>query len=641
MARKRKQRKQQAGWTDRGSAFRLDRAYALIGKKQWEEATELLNDFLRKKPNDLDALNLLGMVYQEQRDFRRLWDVTHRLLDLQPDQPYIWANATQVAMANNLPFSARYYVGHFLSTWPDHEQAPDLRKAQQEIEAVCAEIEATDDVAAGAATEDLIAFEMAQMLLSLGRYQEGRAISQQAIQKLPHLAAPLNNLSLSYALEGEFDEAIQIARQVLEQHPDNIHALSNLTQFLVRAGQREEAKRTASRLLEQTPTDGVGWTKQIEAFAYLGDDATVCELYDRPDRSGVAQNTPPFLYHLAAVSFARQGSPDRARQLWQKTLKLDRHFQPAQENLDDLKKPVGERHGAWPFALPQWVPVAWIERVASVVMKHNEAAIRRDLKRLLQENPALNAVIPILLERGDPQGREFALHLAEWTGSPALREFALGQHGPDQLRLRAANIAVDSGLLPRGQSVPLYMKGEQQEMMLLAYEIHTEVQPHSLPKRARQLHIRAHEAVQMGRLTEALEMVEEALGIAPDAPVLLNLKAATLGLMGRKEETHATIRRMAELHPDYPFARCHMAELCAAEGKLEEAYQWLDPVRQRPRLHISEFGALCKANIEVLLAEGLIEGAKSWLGFWEQTDPDSPYLPYLRRRLRQRKFGLR
>src|SRR5437868_5900770 len=78
-------------------------------------------------------------------------------------------------------------------------------------------------------------------------------------------------------------------------------------------------------------------------------------------------------------------------------------------------------------------------------------------------------LVPILLDRGDPQGREFALGLARALKTPkmleALRDFALGQRGSDELRAQAAQVVSEAGLF-EDHTARLWLGGEWREMLL-------------------------------------------------------------------------------------------------------------------------------------------------------------------------------
>lgn len=620
---------------------RLKRARILASQGKFEEANELLEALLRQDATNVEALLLLREIYTEIDDQAGLWYASARLVNLKTSDPAMWRDAFTSSVANMLPFSALYYLEHFLTTWPDHEAAPSLRESLLITRETCDEIRRNFRPSLDATLQDLKGFEEVQMLLMLGHYGEARQLAEQMVDRLPHITVPWNDISLAYAFEGQLDQAIEVAEQVLVRFPDNVSALSNLTQFLVRAGRREEAQNVSERLLVLSPVDGSECFKQIEALTYLGDDAAVTELYERLEAAGFPSNAPlVMIYHLAAVAFARLGNLRRAKQLWKSALKLDRDFSPARENLEDLREPIGKRSGAWPFILEQWVGKKLVETVLLAVCEsRGERDTKRAIRRVLDQNPSLVAVLPVLLERGDSVGREFALRIAMLAELPVLQDFVVSLYGTDESRLEVAQYLVEVGMLPRGQLVPIYLKGEPRDIRLTSYEITGKAQPSGCSRRVEELYLQSYEALQRGDSHEALRLIETALDRDPDKPTLLNIKMVALDRLGREEEARALLHYTAELHPDYLFARCGMAQLCAREGKVDEAHEWLDPLLERPRFHIAEFRALSQALIFTFLADGDIEAAKTWQAMWSQADEDAPSLRELRRRFQQLKSG--
>jgi hypothetical protein len=90
---------------------------------------------------------------------------------------------------------------------------------------------------------------------------------------------------------------------------------------------------------------------------------------------------------------------------------------------------------------------------------------------------------------------------------------------------------------------------------------------------------------------------------------------------------------LVEKYPDYLFARCAMARLCAGDKQIDQAQEWLKPIMSRQQFHVSEFTAFAIAQIEVLEASGQHDGARQWLQMWEQADPDHPGIPIFKRSL--------
>jgi hypothetical protein len=63
-------------------------------------------------------------------------------------------------------------------------------------------------------------------------------------------------------------------------------------------------------------------------------------------------------------------------------------------------------------------------------------------------------------------------------------------------------------------------------------------------------------------------------------------------------------------------------------GELETAEALLKPLLSRKRFHYQDFGNLSEAYLELLAAQGNLDGARSWLNLWTSVDPDHPHLLY-------------
>jgi hypothetical protein len=239
----------------------------------------------------------------------------------------------------------------------------------------------------------------------------------------------------------------------------------------------------------------------------------------------------------------------------------------------------------------------------------------------LQVNPGMAVVLPILFERGDVEGRRFALQISGAAQLPLLREFALGENGTDQERMEAAQRASEIGLLPRGKPVSMVVKGKRSDLLMFGYEITGEAVPNKLSSQAKKAMQATADALNQADFVKAETLAREVVALAPDDPSPQNHLIAALQGQNRDQEAQVLIRQLAERHPDYLFGRVAMARLCVQEGNLDEANRWLEPLLSRERFHFSEFGALCVAQIELMIAEQKFDGARSWLQIWEQVVP--------------------
>jgi Tfp pilus assembly protein PilF len=206
----------------------------------------------------------------------------------------------------------------------------------------------------------------------------------------------------------------------------------------------------------------------------------------------------------------------------------------------------------------------------------------------------------------------------------ALRDFALGQRGPDQMRFRAAQIAREEGLLPEG-TVRLWTQGKWREIIQTTSDIHFEPLFKHRPEVSKLLK-KGIERMQEGDGVEGERLFKQALELAPDSPDILNNLAAAYSLQGRLDESDRLIRQIHQQHPDYLFGTTNLAKIHIHNGELNEAAELLKPLMSRKRMHHDELIAVVETNIQLHLAKNDPEKARMWLNMWEQVDPDHPRL---------------
>jgi tetratricopeptide (TPR) repeat protein len=258
------------------------------------------------------------------------------------------------------------------------------------------------------------------------------------------------------------------------------------------------------------------------------------------------------------------------------------------------------------------------------------------VSNFLAKHPELVALVPVLLDRGDPYGRKFALRLALAAQTPemlqALEEFALGQTGPDQQRIEAANGVSRAGKWPSGPR-RLWIQGEYREILLLGFELDQEPKNVCSNAEAQRLSLEAAHALYGKDPAKAQLLLQRALDLEPDSPVLFNNLALCYQLQGRTEKSRAMVQEMHQRFPDYWFGRITLARTHIQNREFEQARAVLAPMLAARRLHIAEFASLCMAEIDLLLAQGQRTGARSWFDIWKQANPDHPQLEDYRNRV--------
>lgn len=612
---------------------RLDEADRLMNRRQWDEARELLLELYSRYPNHPAVLETLVNFSYDQQDMRGFLTYIYRLSKIMPNDPDIKLNLAGAYITNVYPVLALTVYRQFVVKYPNHPDISRAHEALELLESNVPQLLADFDLSGDEGIQLGAAHDEVRMLMETGQTKQARTTARKLLEQYPDFVPTINNLSLLEFAENRLDEAVAAAKQSLAIDPDNFQALANLTRFLYLTGQTDEAGQYAARLKQATSPLSDIYTKKAETFAYLGDDEAVLEALHQAEEAE-ATDYDAFLYHLAAVAALRQGNEKDAKAYWKKSQKINPHFEIARQNLLDLRLPVGERHAPWPFPLENWIsrePIEEIARIMTVAMRRNDdAAMERGLRRFLDKHPHITNCLPLLLDRGDPAGRELATRLVQAAQTPqlleALRDFALSRRGPDAMRHQAAQIASQAGLLPK--TISIWVNGEQQEIFLMGFEIYDEPHDYNHSPETVDLIQHAIELLNDGNPDEAEEIMLQVLELEPDAPDVLNNLGAIYGAQKRHKEAEEIIRRIHREHPDYFFGIIGMARLHIKEKQLDKAEKLLKPLLQKDRLHISEFKALCISQIQFELADNRLQGAEAWLNMWQDVDPEDPDINY-------------
>ena len=614
----------------------ISRAESLIDEGRWDEAGETLERFERANPGRPEVLRLLLDVYHQKREFASYQHVSRLLLKQTPNDPDVYAMMAGACLANAQPVTALEAFRRFIQRWRDHPFADGARDMVAQLEPMVAA------VLAGLPFPKDQRLELAQMheevlaCVAAGQFELVISAAQRLLARCADFSPALNNLSLAYFMTGRSEEAIRTTRRVLQIDPDNVHAQANLTRYLFFGGHRAEGEQWRRRLRAARSDNPEIWSKKAETFGYLGDDQGVLDAFDEAKRVGYLKAKTPdvaLMYHLAGVAHARQGRMSEARAHWRRALRIMPDLALPAGNLEDAKKPVGERHGPWAFTVDYWLPKDTIERLLDELelldFDGDERSAARAARRFAAKWPGLHDIVEALLDRGDELGRGIAWRLAMALETPEmlakLREFCLSRRGPDAMRLDTAGHLSRKGVIEAG---PMWMwiKGEHREIEAMGFEV-TE-------KPVGELHrepvntwaYNAMQAIGKGNGEEAERLLRKCLDAVGDKPDLLNNLATAYHVQHRDEEAIELIREVHRRWPDYFFGLIAMANLAFEEGNLDRAEEILAGLRRRAKFHVTEFSAMCMAWIRLHVERKQFEAAESWLGMWKNVNPDDPQI---------------
>lgn len=608
-------------------------------------ARRALLELARAHPRSPDLLEAILELAAARGDWRTVASYGQQLLPLQPkaEQPDTLSNLIYAHLQLSNPAIARDYALQLLNQTNDSEK-------QRRVQAVIESTEAFMVTQAEAILpqHQLTKEEKLHLLLQhdwihfyteSGETEKAIPLAEALVQEGLAPIPVLNNLSMNYWTLGQTAAAMATAQQVIDTEPDNFHGLGNLIRFTFLTGQFGQAQQYAQRLKQLTGDRPELYHKQIEAFAFLGDDEAIIAAYNQL-QTHPEEGLSPLALHLAAAAYYRQKKVKTAWRLWRQAVRLEPGFEMAQVCLADHDKPAGERHTPWYWPYKYWLPPDFSEFLGRQLSARNDKVLRQRLMSHLDERPYLLQLFPHMLDRGDKLARELVIHLARLTTlpelMPALYQFACGRYGSDKLRLQAVQIVREkaSELLPATRRVTMWLNGQPRELLLLALKI--DFEPSPTPGRSEEILIKsaeAHELIQADKLDAAEKLVEEIIAAEPDFPTAHSYRAVIAEQRGDTVQVRQLTEEIYARFPDYFFARLAVARLHIQDKRLEEAEALLNPLLKQDELHISEFRGLASAQMELALAKDQPAAARSWLDMWQEIDEDDPQLWYWRQRL--------
>lgn len=193
------------------------------------EARALLEELIAAKPENHDALVLLGQICSSLADHAAAIGYLEKSQIINPNKldtlfslgaEYYFAGRCQealntferlISLLPDFAIAQRYRGLALFELGRDHEAINALEKAL------------TIDPDYAEAMESL-----ANLLMKHYRFDEAERLLKSALEIRPDLVAIQNDLGRFYQLQGRFNEAIRLFRYVLELEPDNRIAVSNI-----------------------------------------------------------------------------------------------------------------------------------------------------------------------------------------------------------------------------------------------------------------------------------------------------------------------------------------------------------------------------------------------------------------------------
>ncbi len=614
----------------------LRRIDDLIADGDFDQAIRDIKDLAERAPHRADVFEAMLMLSMKTNDPNTKLEAVLRLVELQPYMASHHFNLFVVYVQNHFPALALQTGRYFLSRWPDSKLGKDLPKL---LEALGASAREQPFVAQfpGESWIDIFAlYDRVVLESSRGNYEHAVAHATQLLSQAPNFIPAYNNRALAYWLMGESGAALADTNHVLELEPDNFHALGNLARFLRLENRLAEARAAAERLKAVPSPDLEILEKQAETFTYFSDDEAVLIIAAQAEADGVLAKDSPsslLLNYYAGVAAARLGDEKKARDFLNQALEHSKFSRLARQQLQDLDKPVGERDGSGALTLDHWIPRRQVQEfmqvLESATRATNPEATKAAAQKYLTRHPNLTALVPVLLERGDPITRALTQQLARLADTPemwqALKGFAFSAHGPDHVRNQALTVLQEAGQLAKGQAVTFWSRGKPTEINAILYAIDDVPYEPILSPNISQGLAEARVALLQNEPQRAEEALQRALQSEPASANLQYHLALVYLKKGRIPRTRELAEQLVAQHPNFASPRCQLALIALANDHKEKAREHITSLAALEHFHHLEYVQFCRIQVLFhMLVDADHEAAKHWIELWEMKMPNEP-----------------
>lgn len=224
--------------TDREIQEKVDMALSAFKGGNIPKAESLCAGILEKAPNNLEALQMLGLIYANQNKFSQAAELFGRAAMLKPDSAKIYNNLGVAEMRQGNLEHARAAFAKAVSLQKDFKQAHNNLGLVLKKQGKFAESAAALKKAISIDPGYVEAFgNLGMTFLAQGKFAQAAENLQKAIELKPDVAEFHNNLGNAMMELGRFDEAIAAFEKAIEIEPQSAQPHHNLSLVLILTGQ--------------------------------------------------------------------------------------------------------------------------------------------------------------------------------------------------------------------------------------------------------------------------------------------------------------------------------------------------------------------------------------------------------------------
>eukprot|EP00794_Sanderia_malayensis_P009656 gene9656-10644_t len=273
-----------------GRAFQILKASCMIEQKSYKEALELLNELCNTDPENIDCLCRLGEVYASMNDNANAYEISCKILDIQPSSHQALAIKAMISMNEEKFYDAELRLQEAI------ELHNDLSHYHHLLGQVCWQLKGDNpDYAKRSYTSLLKAAKLdpynCEIFIKLGRYYQEYALDLRKAQKCYQKAFALNKFNETAAMAlgdvsmdlGDEEASIDVYKAATTNFGTSRVKLAwlRLGMLLTKRGHPDQAVTCFQSALRADPKDRDCWECLGDAYVARGSYTAALKAFSR------------------------------------------------------------------------------------------------------------------------------------------------------------------------------------------------------------------------------------------------------------------------------------------------------------------------------------------------------------------------
>jgi tetratricopeptide (TPR) repeat protein len=303
------------GWAQgQGTNPGYAQAATLLRQGRQAEAEQVLRAGLRRHPDDVPALGLLGTILDGEKRFDEAEKIYARAVKIAPNSTSLLNNLGNHYAARGQPERARAAYLSVIETDPHHANA-NLHLAQISVAQKDGQeaLRYLDNLLEPDRSSPVAQLLWAEALHGSGQDAPSLVILDQLQKQYAKNSSVTFSVGLTFAKWGRYEEAETAFEKALGGDPKDITILYNVGLAATHAGHLDRAEGAFESVLKQRPEDVDALTGLARVYAAEGHDGRAVELLNKAHR--LAPESAEVLLALAQVEGKRGRYEESAKAL--------------------------------------------------------------------------------------------------------------------------------------------------------------------------------------------------------------------------------------------------------------------------------------------------------------------------------------